>query len=102
MRVRSLGFEAAGERVRLGLADASGARCYRELQGAEREHVLAWIATRFEWLRAREPGVEVRSIRVKLDEARALLTLAGEPPRAITLVDSSYDDFASGLDAVLP
>lgn len=101
MKVRSLGFEAARERVRLGLTDETGARSYRELQGADKERVLRWIGTRIEWLLAREPGVEVRSMRIKLDEARALLTLAGDPPRAITLDGSSYEDFAAGLELVL-
>jgi hypothetical protein len=101
VRVRSLGFEAAGERVRLGLVDEAGARSYRELRGPEKERALAWIATRATWLRAREPGIEVRSMRVQIDEARVLLTLVGVPPRAITLDGASYDDFASGIDTVI-
>ncbi len=94
--LRSIGYEAEGERIRIGFIDAAGARSYRELQGPDKRRALEWVATRVAWLQAREPGVVVRSLRLKLDEARALLTLAGEPPRAITLEGSSYDEFSDG------
>lgn len=99
--VRSLGYQAEGERIRIGFVDAAGARTYRELQGQDRARALTWVATRIAWLRAREPDACVRSLRLKLDEARALVTLEGDPPRAISLEGSSYDDFADGVLGVL-
>lgn len=92
--IRSIGFESG--RVRIGLAD----RTYRELRDADRARALAWLATREHWLREREPGVVLRSLRVQPAQRRALVTLEGEPPRALTLEGSSYDDFVTGLDAI--
>lgn len=97
--IRSIGFEAASQRIRLGLTDERGARSYRELRGAALERARAWVDGRVAWLAAREPGIALRSLRLQLDDARALITLEappGESPRAITLEGSSYDDFASG------
>ncbi len=101
MRVRSFGYDAEGGRIRLGLQETNGARSYRELDGDEFARARVYVDSRIAWLAAREPGISLRSLRIQLDTRRALITLEGDPPRALTLEDASFEEFVGDLEVVI-
>lgn len=71
-----------------------------DLRGSDAARVIAAARPMIEWLEAREPGVEVRSISV--NEARVLVSLAAEPkPRAIRIEDRSLREAGRAAEALV-
>jgi hypothetical protein len=67
-----------------------------DLRGEDAARVIAAARPMLDWLEAREPGVEVRSISV--NDARILVSVSGDPkPRALRIDDVSLRE--AGRDA---
>jgi hypothetical protein len=71
-----------------------------DLRGDDAARVIAAARPMLEWLEAREPGVEVRSI--SMNDARALVSVSGDPkPRALRIDDASLRDAGCDAEALI-
>lgn len=71
-----------------------------DLRGDDARRVIAAAQPMIDWLSAREPGVDVRSISV--NDARILVSLAAEPkPRALRIEAPDLREAAADAAALI-
>ena len=71
-----------------------------DLRGEDAARVIAAARPMIDWLDAREPGVDVRSISV--NDARILVSLSGDPkPRALRIEDASLREAGRAAEALI-